>query len=310
VNEVLLELQNLVVLRHTDPTGFFGLWGARPVRALDGVSLTLRRGETLGIMGGAGGGKTTLAEAATLRRAPDRGRIFFEGRDVTSIRGGEKDKLQRRLQMIRQDARESLEMDQTVGKQFRDRMKQYGLNDPDSRTRRALEQVELGAEFADRTPLHMSGGQQQRVAIARALALNPVMVAADEPVSGVDPHLQRDILTMLERVQKQQNLSYLLISQERKTIARLAHRVAVLDSGRLYEAGPTERIMAEAKHPFSRLFLGLEPGEIPFEEDRVGKVIPGCPFAGACPAVTDRCRTEMPAAREVGPDHHVACHAI
>ncbi|HWI65555.1 MAG TPA: ATP-binding cassette domain-containing protein, partial [Symbiobacteriaceae bacterium] len=221
MNDTLLELQNILVNRHTDATGFFGLWGARTVRALDGVSLSLRRGETLGLMGGSGSGKTTLAETATLRRAPDRGRIFFEGRDVTKAGGGEKDKLQRRLQMIRQDARESLEMDKPVGKQFRERMKQYGLPDPDARIARALELVELPADFADRMPVQMSGGQQQRTAIARALALGPVMVAADEPVSGVDPHLQRDMLNMLERVQKQQNIAYLLISHDRKTVQRL-----------------------------------------------------------------------------------------
>ena len=310
MNETLLELQNIVTERHTEATGFFGLWGARSVRALDGISLSLRRGETLGIMGGSGSGKTTLAETATLRRAPDRGRILFEGRDVTKTRGGDRDKLQRRLQMIRQDARESLEMDQTVAKQFGDRMKQYGLPDADSRIRRALELVELPEEYAGRTPVQMSGGQQQRVAIARALALNPVLVAADEPVSGVDPQLQRDLLTMLERVQKQQNLSYLIISHERRTIGRLAHRVAMLDSGRLHEVGPTEQMLTEAKHPYSRLFLGLEPGEMPFEEDRVGKLFQGCPFAANCPVTSERCRTETPVMREVGPEHFAACHAL
>jgi len=310
VNNTLLELQNVVVLRHTDPTGFFGLWGARPVRALDGVSLTLRRGETLGVMGGSGSGKTTLAEAATLRRAVDRGRIIFEGNDVTRAGGGQRDKLQRRLQMIRQDARESLNMDQTVTKQFTDRIKQLGLPDAEGRIRRALEMVELPAEYAARTPQQMSGGEQQRVAIARALALGPVLVAADEPVSGVDPHLQRDMLAMMERVQKQQNIAYLLISHERRTIMRLAHRVAVLDSGRLCEIGPADRVMAEAQHPYSRLLLGQVPGEMPFEEDRVGKVIQGCPFAPHCSAATGRCSTEAPAPREVGPERVVACHAV
>jgi peptide/nickel transport system ATP-binding protein len=310
MNEPLVELQNVTVMRHTEPTGFFGLWGAKPVRALDGVSLTLRRGETLGVMGGTGGGKTTLAEAATLRRPVDRGRVLFEGRDVTGAKGGGRSKLIRRLQMIRQDARESLEMDKTVRKQFAERMKEYGLPDVEGRIARALEQVELPAEYADRTPQEMSGGQQQRIAIARALALNPVMVAADEPVSGVDPQLQRDMLAMMARLQQQQNLAYLLISQDPRTISRLAHQVAILDRGRLYEVAPTERIFAEAKHPYSRLFLNLEQGALPPEEDMVGRTFAGCPWAGHCQLATERCRKEAPALREIAPGHMAACHEI
>jgi oligopeptide/dipeptide ABC transporter ATP-binding protein len=118
------------------------------------------------------------------------------------------------------------------------------------------------------------------------------------------------MLAMLERVQKQQNLGYLLISHERRTIHRLAHRLMIMDAGRLYEVGPTQALMSEAKHPYSRLFLGLEPGELPFEEDAVGRVIQGCPFAGTCPAATAQCRTAMPVLREVAPGHHSACHAL
>ncbi|HLN63925.1 MAG TPA: ABC transporter ATP-binding protein [Symbiobacteriaceae bacterium] len=310
MNDTLVELQNVLVLRHTDPTGLFGLWGAKPVRALDGVSLTLRRGETLGIMGGAGGGKTTLAETVTMRRQPDRGRILFEGKDVTKAGGNDRKKLQRRLQMIRQDARESLEMDRTVRKQLEERMREYGLPDAEGRMRRAITAVELPEEFLDRTPVEMSGGQQQRVAIARALALGPILVAADEPVSGVDPQLQRDLLNMLDQVQKQQNLAYLLISHERRTISRLAHRVAVLDRGHLYELSATERVFSEAKHPYSRLFLGIERGELPFEEDLTGRTFTGCPFAEHCPAATERCRAAKPALREVAEGHFVACHEV
>jgi oligopeptide/dipeptide ABC transporter ATP-binding protein len=118
------------------------------------------------------------------------------------------------------------------------------------------------------------------------------------------------MLAMLERVQKQQNLGYLLISHERRTISRLAQRLMIMDAGRLYEVGPTAQLMSEAKHPYSRLFLGLEPGELPFEEDAVGRVIQGCPFAGTCPAASAQCRTAMPALREVAPGHHAACHEL
>ncbi len=311
MSETLLELQSITILRYTEPTGLFGLWGAKPVRALDGVSVTLRRGETLGIMGGSGAGKSTLAEAATLRRPIERGRILMDGQDASRFSGDEKRKAQRRLQLIRQDARESLEMDQKVVKQLRDDLRQAGLPDPDARLTRALEQVELNpSEFLERTPKEMSGGQQQRLAIARALAMNPVMVAADEPVSGVDPQLRQGLLALFRKVQKQQNLAYMVISQDVQVISKLAHQVAVLHSGRLYEVGPVERILGEARHPYSRLFLGLETGELPPEEDAAGQVFAGCPFAANCALASDRCRREAPALREVAPGQQAACHAL
>lgn len=308
--EPLLHVQDVISLRHTERTGFFGLWGAKPVRALDGVSLTLSRGETLGIMGGSGGGKSTLAEVATLRRAPDRGRVLVQGQDPAKLSKDERRKLQRRLQMIRQDARETLEMERTVGNQLQEQLRKSNLPDAESRIARALEQVGLPAAFMDRTPEEMSGGQQQRVAIARALALGPMLVAADEPVSGVDPHLQLEILRLMEQVQQQQNLAWLLISQDRRVISRLAHRTAVMDAGRLYELGPTERLFTEAKHPYSRLFLGHDHGVLPAEEDLAGRAIAGCPFAAHCPAAVERCRQERPALREVAPGHTAACHVL
>jgi len=310
VNDTLLELQDVVVLRHTDPTGPFGLWGAKPVRAVDGISLTLQRGETLGLMGGSGAGKTTLAEAAALRRPYDRGRIVFAGQDVGKLGGDAKRKAQRRLQMIRQDAREGLELDRTIRKQVGEQMRQLGLPDPETRLARALAQVELPEEFLNRTPQEMSGGQQQRVAIARALALGPLLIAADEPVSGVDPRLQLELMNLLLRVQREQNLTYLVISQTPAVIRKLAHRTAVMHAGRLLEVGPTVRVLGEALHPYSRLFLGHDASTLPPEEDRVGQVTLGCPWVGHCPLASARCKAERPSLREVSPDHAVACHAV
>ena len=310
MTEPLLHLQDVIALRHTEPTGFFGLWGAKPVRALDGVSLTLSRGETLGVMGGSGGGKSTLGEVATLRRAPDRGRVIIQGQDAAKLKKDDRRKLQRRLQMIRQDARETLELERTVRKQLQDQLRQQNLPDPDARIARALEQVGLPAAFLERTPQEMSGGQQQRLAIARALVLGPIMIVADEPVSGVDPHLQLELLRLMEQVQQQQNLAYLLISQDRRVISRLAHRTAILNAGRLYELGPTDQLFTAARHPYSRLFLGHDAGALPAEEDLVGRVIAGCPFAVHCPAAVERCRQEAPVLREVAPGHAAACHVI
>lgn len=307
MSETLLQLEDVTVHHRTEPTGFFGLWGAKPVRALDGVSLTLRKGETVGIMGGGGAGKTTLAEVACLRRPAERGRMLFQGEDVRRLN---RKRTMRRLQMVRQDARETLELEQTVKKQLGEKVREYGLPDGEARISRALEQVGLPpSEFLERLPGEMSGGQQQRLAIARALVLNPLMIALDEPVSGVDPHLQLELLRLLDRVQKQQGTAYLLISHDPRVISRLAHRVAVLHAGKLFELGPTEKVLGEPRHPFSRLLYGKE-GQMPPEDDLAGRTVQGCPWAAHCPLVSDRCRRESPALRELEPGHGVACHAL
>lgn len=310
MGQPLIELQDVVVERKLDPTGPFGLWGARPVRALDGISLRLARGETLGLMGGSGAGKSTLAETVTFRLQPTRGQVLVEGQSVGRVRGGERRRLLRRFALIRQDARESLQMEQTVDRQFKEWLSQAGLPDPAGRVARALEQVELPAAFLDRTPAQMSGGEQQRLAMARALATSPVLLAADEPVSGVDPLLQQELLALLERTGRRENLACLLISQEPRVIRRLAHRVAVMDAGQLYELGTAERLFSEARHPYSRLLLGLDPGLLPAEAETAGRRLTGCPFAAHCPVALERCRTERPVMREVAPGQAAACHAL
>lgn len=304
----LLELRDVVVLHRTDPTGPFGLWGAKPVRAVDGVSLSIAGGETLGLMGGSGAGKTTLAEAATLRRPVERGGMFIEGQDVRRL---DRQRARRRLQMVRQDARDSLEMAQTARKQLLELMRTCGLPDGEARVTAALERVGLPpGEFLGRTPQQMSGGQQQRLAIARALAVNPQLIALDEPVSGVDPQLQAELLRLLAEVQRQQGTAYLLISQDVRVISRLSHRVGVMHSGRLLELGPAEQVLAEPRHPFSQRFLGRSADPLPPEEDAAGRVLQGCPWAPHCPAATERCRKERPPMREVAPGHLVACTEV
>lgn len=306
--ETILKLDDVVVLRRTDPTGPFGLWGARPVRAVDGVSLSIARGETLGLMGGSGAGKTTLAEAATLRRPVDRGSVSVQGRDVRRL---DRRQARRRLQMVRQDPRESLVMEQTVRAQLGHLIRIHNLPDGEARIRRALEQVGLPpAEFLERTPREMSGGQQQRLAIARALVLNPLLVALDEPVAGVDPQLQQELLRLLARVQQERGTAYLLISQDVRVISRLAHRIGVMHLGRLCEIGPAEQVLLEPRHPFSRRFLGREEGPLPPDEDTAGRVFSGCPWADHCPAAVEKCTKERPVAREIAPGHLAACHVL
>lgn len=304
--ESLMTLQQVLVLRHTEPSGLFGIWGKKPVRALDGLSLTLQKGETLGIIGGSGGGKSTLAEVVTLRRPIDRGRILFNGEDVSKLKGDEKRRLQKRLRLIPQNPTESLNMEETVQKQLTELLKRNEIPDPASRISKALGQVELDDSFLGRTPREMSGGQQQRLALARALMLNPLVIAADEPLSGVDPRLQTELIGLLKRLQHEQGFALLMISQDLRVLSRLADRVAVLHAGHLYEMGPKDLVLGESRHPYSRSFLGLG-APMPPEEDMVGKVYQGCPWAPYCESASTACATK-PALVEVGAGHQVACH--
>lgn len=309
MSDTLVELHDIVVLRQTDPR-ILGVFGAKPVRALDGISLTLGRGDSLGVMGGSGAGKTTLAEVASVRLLPNRGRVVAEGRDVGRIGAEERKKLRRRLQLIRQDARDSLELEQTALRQLQELLRHAGLPESESTIGQALEQVGLGPEFLRRTPLEMSGGQQQRLAIARVLVTNPALVVGDEPVSGVDVHLQMEMIRLLQRVQQQTQVAYMIISQDARVISRLTRRMAVLYAGRLMESGPTEALLSSPAHPYSRQFLGQEPGAMPPDEDQAGRTFAGCPWAGFCALATDVCRRQRPVTREVNVGHSVACHAV
>jgi peptide/nickel transport system ATP-binding protein len=307
MTEIYMSLEQVLVLRHTDPTGLFGLWGQKAVRALDGVSLTLQKGETLGIIGGSGGGKTTLAEVVTLRRPIDRGRIIVNGQDVSKLRGDEKKKLQKRLRLIPQNPTDALKMEESVERQLTELLKRNEIPDPAGRIRKALAQVELNDSFLGRTPQEMSGGQQQRLAIARALMLNPHLIAADEPLSGVDPRLQTELGALLKRLQQEQGFAMLLISQDLRVLSRLADRVAVLHAGHLFEVAPKDLALGAARHPYSRRFLG-QGAPLPAEEDLAGKVYQGCPWAPHCESATTACTKERPPLAAVASGHLVACH--
>lgn len=304
----VIELQNVTVVRRTDPTSLLGLWGAKTVRALDGVSLVIRKGETLGVIGGSGSGKTTLAETVTLRRQVGRGMVSFQGQG--RLKGEARRQAMRRMVLIRQDPRESLEMERTAGRQLTDLLRRQGVSKIDERIGRALEQVELPAAFLKRTPVQMSGGEQQRLAIARALVQRPVLIAADEPFSGVDPRLQQELVALLQRIQREEGVALLLVSQNLQLIRRMAHRVAVLYAGRLVELGVVRQVLDESLHPFTRLFLGQVEGALPPEEDLARFHPAGCPWAEHCPLLLERCRKEMPALLERAPGHGVACHGL
>lgn len=308
MGDYLLQLENVVVDRRTEPTGMLGLWGRKPIRALDGVNLGIKKGETLAVIGGSGAGKSTLLQAATLRIPADRGRIRLNGHDMTRASGDTRRKALRRMPIIAQDPREGLQMDRPVGKQLVHTLKQAGLNDGERRISDAFARVGLtGLEH--RAPRELSGGQIQRAVLAAAIAANPAVLACDEPFSGVDQRLQDELCDLIRQLQREKQVGVLLVSHNLRLVHKMADRVAVLYRGHVFETGTPDQILGEPKHPYSTAFLRRSSGLLPPEDDPI-VVHAGCPWFPHCKISSARCRTQAPVLREVEEGRSAACHEL
>jgi oligopeptide/dipeptide ABC transporter ATP-binding protein len=295
----------------------------RSLRAVDGVSLRIGRGRTLGLVGESGSGKSTLGRAV-LRLVPvSRGRVTLAGRDLTALRGRALRAARRDLQMVFQDPYSSLDPSAVIADSVAEPLREHeGLSRraAEARVRELLEVVGLPAGHADRYPHEFSGGQRQRVAIARAVALNPSLVVCDEAVSALDVSTQNQVINLLEELRSRFELSYLFIAHDLAVVRHIAHEVAVMYLGHLVETGPTERVYDSPAHPYTQALLSaipashprrrgtgrrmLLPGDLPDPTDPP----PGCPFASRCPAVMDVCREVAPRATPVEGGGEVACH--
>ena len=316
----LLEVKNLKVhfpVKH----GLFSRVRAY-VKAVDDVSLQIAPGETLGLVGESGCGKTTLGRAILRLLEPNEGSIILDGEDITSLKGDALRQRRRKFQMIFQDPYGSLNPRMTVSQIIGEAIDIHGLADSTA-ARRArindlLHAVGLDPIHAERYPHEFSGGQRQRIGIARALAVEPKLIVCDEPVSALDVSVQAQIVNLLMDLQQQRGLTYLFIAHDLAVVEHISHRVMVMYLGRPVEIAEAKKLVRSPKHPYTQALLSAVPVVDPDSKRRrimlpgdVPSPIappPGCAFNPRCPVKEARCEQTRPELREVEPGHWVACH--
>ncbi len=313
--------RNEVVLEARHVTRRFPASGGRTLVANDDISLKFYKGKTLGLVGESGCGKSTFMRFLVSLDTPSEGEILYRGKDITKLKGEELRQNRQNIQMVFQDPSSSFNPKMKIRDIVCEPLLNFNRikrNEKDAACKKLLEMVELPGEFADRYPHNMSGGQRQRVAIARALALEPEILILDEATSALDVSVQKNIIELVTKLQREKNITIGFICHDIALIQSCAHQVAVMYLGSLVEVLPAQALRENAMHPYTKALMGsifdigmdfskpIEPieGEAPSPLD----VPSGCPFRSRCPACTERCAREKPRLQEVGPEHMVACH--
>ena len=292
------------------------------VRAVDEVSFTVAPGETVGLVGESGCGKTTLGRAVIRLIEPTDGQIVFEGEDLTKLNGAALREQRRKFQMIFQDPYSSLNPWSKIESIIGEALDIHHLAQTRAARRQRVEQllqdVGLDPAHAQRHPHEFSGGQRQRIGIARALAVEPKLIVCDEPVSALDVSVQAQIVNLLRDLQQQRGLAYLFVAHDLAVVRHISRRILVMYLGRIVESGEAKSVCQSPKHPYTQALISAVPvvdpdskrSRIVLAGDVPSPIHPpaGCPFHPRCPVAEARCKTERPALREVNPGHWVACH--
>lgn len=319
-NNVLLRVDNLV--KHFPIMRGLLQKQVGAVRAVDGVSFELKRGETLGLVGESGCGKSTTGRAVLQLYRPTSGNVHFDGTDLTAIKGEELRAMRRKMQMIFQDPYASLNPRMTVGEIIREPLIVHKVateSEADERVKQLLELVKLNPSFSTRYPHEFSGGQRQRIGIARALALQPSFIVCDEPISALDVSIQAQVVNLLEELQKEFNLTYLFIAHDLSMVRHISDRVAVMYLGVIVELSTRDELYGHPLHPYSQALLSAVPIPDPVIEKTRQRIIltgdvpspanppSGCRFRTRCPIAEAICAESRPEFREIKPGHFVAC---
>lgn len=314
MSETIMQIKNI--------TKKFPAFGGKFLTACDNINLTIKAGETVGIVGESGCGKSTLVKTILNMHAPTDGEVIFRGKDITKLKGEDRRQNYRHIQMVFQDPTAAFNPKMKIGNIICEPLLNFNLIKKSQVKEKAgelLKLVELPLDFVDRYPHNMSGGQRQRVAIARALALEPEIIVCDEATSALDVSVQAKIIELLVRLQKEKNVAYIFICHDLALVSLFSHRIAVMYLGNIVEKIDGDKL-SEAKHPYTQALLKsvfsvaeeknqhIETltGEIPSPLD-----LPvGCPFQNRCKYCKDICKQEKPQLKEISTNHYVACHLV
>jgi oligopeptide transport system ATP-binding protein len=294
------------------------------IKAVDGVDFTMYKGETLGLVGESGCGKSTTGRAILQLYRPTNGEVFFEGVDITKSKGEDLRKMRRRMQMIFQDPYASLNPRMTVGSIIGEPLEVHNIGnnkkERQERVQELLKTVGLNPYFVNRYPHEFSGGQRQRIGVARALAVNPAFIVCDEPISALDVSIQAQIINLLEDLQDELGLTYLFIAHDLSVVRHISDRIAVMSLGKIVELADRDELYENPMHPYTQALLSAVPIPDPVIETQRKRIIlegdvpspanppKGCNFSTRCPRVMDICRTEDPPFKEYKENHFAACY--